>query len=63
MTEMTRWPCGRKCDCAWGSLRCFEKNGYMYDHGRRMWLRDERGNILKGKQECDAIAKEAEDED
>ena len=62
VTEMTRWPCGIRCDCEWGSLRCFEKNGYMYDHGRRRWLRDENGYILIGKKECDAIVRGAKDE-
>jgi len=58
MEQMTlipmREPCRRLCEAEWGSLRCLEKNGYIYDYTRRKFIRDENGAILKRDRcECD----------
>lgn len=58
MEQMTlmpvREPCNRMCECEWGSLRCLEKNGRMYDRRTRKFIRDEEGDLLIGHRECDA---------
>lgn len=49
-----REPCGRLCEAEWGSLRCLEKNGLMYDHQRRQFIRASDGRILvSNNRECD----------
>ena len=51
-----REPCGRRCEFEWGSLRCFEKRGYYYDHANRCWMRNAKGKIIKQlNPECDFI--------
>ena len=60
MRQMTlgemKTPCNRFCDVEWGSLRCMERNGYMYDYRKRKWLRNDDGNIIVGKGTCDYVA-------
>ena len=49
-----REPCGKFCDCEWGSLRCFYKRGYMRDPETKKFLRDEDGRPIRArKKECD----------
>lgn len=49
-----REPCHRLCEVEWGSLRCMEKNGLMYDHVRREFIRTNDGRILtSNNRECD----------
>jgi len=49
-----RTPCNRICEVEWGSLRCMEKNGMMYDHARREFLRNDNGQVLiSNNRECD----------
>lgn len=51
--DYVRVPCMRECPYEWGSLRCFERRGQMYDRIQRKWIRDDEGRILIGKKECD----------
>ena len=47
-------PCGRFCDCEWGSLKCFYKRGYMRDPETKQWLKNEDGTCMRThKRECD----------
>lgn len=48
-----RIPCGRPCQYEWGSLRCFEMRGNVYDYVNRQWVRNEDGSHVIGKKECD----------
>lgn len=49
-----RSPCDRMCDCEWGSKRCFEKRGYMWNWHDRKWIRDDDGQCkIKEARECD----------
>lgn len=48
-----RSPCGRRCKYEWGSIRCFESRGQIYNNAERKWVRDENGDILIGKRTCD----------
>lgn len=48
-----RSPCGRRCKYEWGSKRCFESRGQIYDYHERKWLRDEEGRPVIGKKTCD----------
>ena len=48
-----RSPCGRRCKYEWGSKRCFESRGQIYDYHERKWLRDEEGRLVIGKKTCD----------
>ena len=51
--------CSRVCEYEFGSLRCFEKRGYMYDYQKRRWLRNIKGEIIKmNNPECDWKPKE-----
>ena len=56
MKQMTllpvREPCGMICECEWGSLHCLEKNGRIFDRRARKFIRDDDGNILIGRREC-----------
>lgn len=53
-------PCNMYCSCAWGSLICFLKRGYMRHDGK--WLRDDNKKIMISRQkECEWIPKENED--
>ena len=45
--------CGRRCKYQWGSKRCFESRGQIYDYHERKWLRDEEGRPVIGKKTCD----------
>lgn len=58
ITDMipVRQPCGRMCECEWGSLRCLEKNGRMFDRKACKFLRDENGDLLIGFRECEVMA-------
>ena len=48
-----RSPCGRRCKYEWGSKRCFESRGQIYDYHERKWLKDENGKPVIGKKICD----------
>lgn len=48
-----RSPCGRRCKYEWGSKRCFESRGQIYEYHERKWLRDEKGRPVIGKKTCD----------
>lgn len=53
-------PCHMYCDCAWGSLICFLKRGYMRHDGK--WLRDDNNNIMIARQkECEWVPKGGDD--
>ena len=56
-----REPCNMYCDCAWGSLKCFLKRGYMRHKDK--WLRDDNNNIMiANKKECEWIPRENNNE-
>lgn len=60
MTQLTiqdyypvRTPCDRHCDVEWCSRICFERRGYMWNYNGHGWLKDDNGNKMIGKAECD----------
>lgn len=57
-----RTPCNRHCDVEWCSRICFERRGYMWNYNGHGWLRDDNGNKMIGKAECDWVPGDEEDE-
>ena len=56
MKPTKRTPCNRVCDCEWGSKRCMQKRGYIWNYPLRQWSRDEHGNVHKtANPECDYV--------
>ena len=68
MTQLTihdiypvRTPCNRHCDVEWCSKTCFERRGHMWNYSGYGWLRDNEGNLLIGRSECDWMPKDEEE--
>ena len=56
MKAELRKPCNRICDCEWGSKRCHEKRGYIWNYVLRGWSRDEHGVCHRtAERECDYV--------
>lgn len=56
MKEQKRTPCNRMCDCEWGSKRCHEKRGYIWNYVTRSWCRDPNGGYSRtANRECDYV--------
>ena len=54
MKAKKRTPCNRICDCEWGSKRCHEKRGYIWNYATHSWLRDDNGFRMRTRnRECD----------
>lgn len=53
MEPQKRTPCDKVCDCEWGSKRCMQKRGYIWNYALHEWCRDEHGMILRSaNREC-----------
>lgn len=48
-----REPCGRRCEVDCWSRRCYEKRGQVWDYHHNQWMRNNQGEILVMKAECD----------